>query len=407
MHVLFLSDNFPPESNAPATRTFEHAKRWVAAGCRVTVVTCVPNFPAGKIFPGYRNRLRQRETIDGIEVIRVWSYITANQGFLRRSLDYVSFMVTATIAGIFLPRPDVVVATSPQFFAACAGWMVGAARRRPFVLELRDLWPDSIVAVGAMSESPLIAMLRRLEYFLYRKATRIVSVTYSFRRILCGGGIAAEKIAVVRNGADLAEFRPGPKPEELVERHGLDGAFVVGYIGTIGMAHGLGTILEAAALLRTDERIRFLVVGDGAERESLERLARQRGLSNVIFTGPVPRPQIGGYWRLADAALVLLRDSPVFANVLPSKMFEAMATSRPIILAVRGEAQELLAEADAGISIPPEDAAALSRAIQDLAADHARCARFGAQGREFVSHCLDRDRLALQMLEELKLAARV
>ena len=406
LKVLFLTDNFPPESNAPATRTYEHAKRWVAAGCQVTIVTCAPNFPTGKVFPGYRNRAWSRESVDGIEVVRVWTYIAPNAGFLRRTLDYLSFMVSSTVASLFVRRPDVVVATSPQFFTACAGWVVAALRRRPFVMEIRDLWPDSIVAVGAMRETALIRLLRKLEYFLYRRATRIVSVTHSFRRVLGRGGIVESKVAVIRNGADLDGFRPGPKPSELVRKFALEGRFVAGYIGTIGMAHGMRTLLDCAEILKADAEVRLLVVGEGAERASFEREAAERGLDNVILVGPVPRTEILRYWRLLDAALVLLRDAPVFRTVLPSKIFEAMATAKPIILGVEGEARELLVNAGAGLCVPPEDPQALAQAIRTLARDSSMGAALGEAGRQYVGVHLNRDELAKQMLAELEIAAR-
>jgi hypothetical protein len=405
MRILFFSDNFPPETNAPATRTFEHTRRWVKAGAKVTVITTQPNFPAGKIFPGYRNRLLQREWMDGVEVIRVWTYITANEGFARRTLDYLSFMVAGFLAALFLPRPNVIVSTSPQFFTACAAWALSVFKWRPFVFELRDLWPDSILAVGAMKESAATRALKRLEYFLYRRAARIVSVTHSFRTVLAGNGIPADKIAVVRNGADLKGYTPGPKPEALAKRHGLEGRFVAAYIGTIGMAHGLGTILEAAERMKDAPEIAFVLVGDGAERAALEREAKDRGLRNVVFVGPVGKDQVADYWRLADAALVLLRDRPVFRHVLPSKMFEAMATERPIVLGVLGESAELLQAAGAGVVIQPEGAEALANALRRLAADPQGARELGRNGRRFVEAELDRDKLAAQMLEELRAAA--
>jgi glycosyltransferase involved in cell wall biosynthesis len=402
MHILFLTDNFPPETNAPATRTFEHARRWVRAGARVTVVTTAPNFPAGKVFPGYRNRMVQREWLDGVETIRVWTYITANEGFARRTLDYMSFMVTGFLTSLFLPRPDVIVSTSPQFFTACAAYVLSLFKRRPFVFELRDLWPDSIIAVGAMRESAAIRALKRLEYFLYRKAARIVSVTNSFKSVLSGNGIPPEKIAVVRNGADLVGFTPGPKPQDLVERHGLQGKFVAAYIGTVGVAHGLGTILDAAERLAGNERVAFVVVGDGAERLSLETTAKRRGLVNVVFVGAVGKDAVVQYWRLADAALVLLRDRPVFRHVLPSKMFEAMATERPIILGVLGESAALLEQANAGVVIQPESAQALAEAVTTLSMNPGAAETMGRSGRRFVEAELDRDKLAAAMLHELQ-----
>ena len=405
MHILFLTDNFAPETNAPASRTHEHTRRWVAAGHRVTVVTTAPNFPAGKIFDGYRNRLWQRERIDGVEVIRLWTYITANEGFLRRTLDYVSFMVSAILATPFLPRADVVVSTSPQFFTPCAAYIVSRLKRRPWVFELRDLWPDSIVAVGAMKETALIRALRKLEYFLYRKATRIVSVTQSFREILSKNGIDPGKIEVVPNGADLDAYQPGERSESLAEKFGCKGKFVAAYVGTIGLAHGLGTLLDAAEQLRERDDIAFVLVGAGAEEKALMAEAGRRGLINVYFAGSVSKAEVREYWRFCDVALVLLRDSPLFRHVLPSKMFEAMGMERPIILGVKGESAEILEESGAGITIPPEDAPALAHSVTEMADDRERCAALGSKGRRYAREKFNREVLAMQMLAELERVA--
>ena len=405
MHILFLTDNFPPETNAPATRTHEHAKRWVQAGHEVTVITGVPNFPSGQIHAGHRNRPWQEETVDGVRLIRVWTYITANEGFLKRTLDYISFMVTGGIAGLFVKRPDVVVATSPQFFNALGGCLLSIARRRPFVFELRDLWPDSISAVGAMQEGMAIRFLRRVEYWLYRRAARIVSVTHSFRDILVRNGIAADKIAVVPNGVDLQDFTPGPKPADLERQLGLTGKFIAAYVGTIGMAHGLGTILDAAEQLKRRDDIAFVLVGTGAEHAKLESEARTRGLTNVHFVGAVGKTQVKSYWRLCDAALVLLRDLPLFQHVIPSKLFEAWGTARPVILGVRGESAGIVKAADGGVVIPPEDAAALAEAVQRMADRPQEARDYGLAGRKHVEREYDREDLATRMLAVLKDAA--
>jgi len=402
MNILFLTDNFPPETNAPATRTHEHARNWVAAGHQVTVLTNVPNFPAGRVFPGYRNKLWQREATDGIRVVRVWTYVTANEGFLRRSLDYLSFGVTGVIGGLFLPTPHVIVATSPQIFTALGGCILAWIKRRPFVFELRDLWPDSIVAVGAMREGLLLRMLRRIEYWLYRRAAKIVSVTNAFKRILVANGIPQGKIAVIRNGVDLEAFVPGPKPVELARRLGLEGKFVAAYVGTIGMAHGLDVLLSAAERLRDRGDLAFVLVGTGAERARLEQEARRRRLDRVIFAGPVDKAEVKQYWRLCDVALVLLKDAPVFHHVIPSKIFEAMGTGRPIILGVRGESEDLLKEAGAGIAIPPENSQALAEAIIKMMDNPALCQEMGAAGRRFVETEFDRHGLALEMLNVLE-----
>ena len=405
VHILFFTDNFPPETNAPASRTHEHAKRWVASGHRVTVVTGAPNFPSGKLHEGYRNAIWKRETVDGIEVVRVWTYITANEGFVKRTLDYLSFMVTSFLASLFLPRPDVIVATSPQFFTPCSAWVVSLFRRRPFVFELRDLWPDSIVAVGAMRDSAAIRSMRKLEYFLYRRASRIVSVTHSFKRVLSGNGIDPEKIVVVPNGLDLGSYQPGTKPRELATRLGVEGKFVAAYVGTIGMAHGLSALLEAAARLKARPDIAFVLVGTGAERVALVRRCKDERLDNVIFVGAVSKADVREYWKLCDVALVLLRDSPLFEHVIPSKMFEAMGTERPIVLGVRGESRGILEAAQAGIAISPEDSGELAEAIVALAGDPARRERLGKSGRRFAIREFNRDHLAEKMLSVLASAA--
>jgi hypothetical protein len=378
MHILFLTDNFPPEVNAPASRTFEHCREWVRAGHQVTVITCAPNFPKGKVFPGYRNRLWQREEMAGIQVIRVWSYITANEGFARRILDYLSYMAAAVLAAPFVRGVDVVVGTSPQFFTACAAWMVGAMKRRPFVFELRDLWPESIRAVGAMGDSPWLDRLERLELFLYRRAAAVVSVTRSFKDNLVRRGIPAEKIHVVTNGVDATRFQPRDKDPELVERLGLEGRFVAGYVGTHGMAHALDTLLRAATRLRekgAGDRFRLLLLGDGAEKAGLVRRAGEMGLDSVIFLDTVPKDEVIRYWSLLDASIIHLRRTELFTTVIPSKLFESMGMGIPVLHGVAGESADIVARAEAGVVFPPEDDAALCDALETLAADPERYAR--------------------------------
>ncbi|MCC6193917.1 MAG: glycosyltransferase family 4 protein, partial [Burkholderiales bacterium] len=308
MRILFLSDNFPPESNAPATRLHEHAVRWVRAGHEVTVITCAPNFPEGKLYAGYRNAWRQVETIDGIRVVRVKTYITANEGFLRRTLDYMSFMAMAFGIGLTERRPDVVVATSPQFFCAIAGWALSVAKWRPFVFELRDLWPASIVAVGAMGRSPAIRLLERIELFLYRRAAAVVSVTESFRDDLVARGIARDKIYVVINGVDLDRYEPRPRDPALEREFALEGKFVAGYMGTHGLAHALPKVLEAAERLRHRADIAFFFAGAGAQRDAVERIVTERGLANVRLIPRQPKERMPALWSACDVAIVPLRD---------------------------------------------------------------------------------------------------
>lgn len=372
MHVLFLADNFPPETNAPASRTFEHAREWVAAGHRVTVITCAPNFPHGKVFDGYRNRLWQQEDISGIRVIRVWSYMTGNAGFALRILDFISFMASGFVAALFVRKADVVVGTSPQFFTAVASWAVAAIKRRHFVFELRDLWPESIRAVGAMRQGWALALLERLELFLYRRASAVISVTRSFKQDLIGRGIDGEKIHVVTNGVDTKRFRFRPKDAEIAAELGVEGCFVAGYIGTHGMAHALDTLLDAAAILQEDPAaadIRILFLGDGAARGALMARAVDMGLTNTIFCASVPRHDVPRYWSLLDVSLIHLRGTELFKTVIPSKMFECMGMGIPILLGVQGEAAEILRQSGAGIAFEPENSQQLAEQLKSLCRD--------------------------------------
>lgn len=369
MHVLFLSDNFPPEVNAPASRTHEHCVRWVQAGHRVTVITGVPNFPRGRVFAGYRNLPWQQEVVAGIRVIRVWTYVAPNDGFARRIADYSSFMVSAALAGLAVRDVDVVVGTSPQFFTACAAWAVGALKRRPFVFELRDLWPESIKAVGAMRDSRAIRVLERIELFLYRRAARIVAVTNSFKRSLCARGIDAAKIDVITNGVDLARFSPRPKDAQLQRQLGLQGKFVAGYIGTHGLAHALETLLEAAQRLREQpdgDEYCLLLLGDGARKAALVERARAMGLDNVRFVDSVPKDQVVRYWALLDASIIHLRRTPLFGSVIPSKLFECMGMGIPLLHGVAGESAEIVRREGVGLVFEPENAEQLVQGLRRL-----------------------------------------
>jgi glycosyltransferase involved in cell wall biosynthesis len=339
----------------------------------VTVITCVPNFPNGKVFKGYRNRLWQTEDMEGIRVIRVWSYITRNDGFTKRILDYLSFMVSAFLAAMFVRRVDVIIGTSPQFFTVCAAYATSVLKRRPWIFELRDIWPESIRTVGAMKGERLLNLLEKLELFLYRKATAVVGVTNAFKRNLIGRGIDSAKIFVVTNGVDTSRFTRIPKDEELLADLNLKDAFVAGYIGTHGMAHGLDTLIDAAHTLANSElsaRIRILMLGDGAHRQRLEDRATAEGLTNIRFINSVPKQDVTRYWSLLDVSIIHLKKSELFTSVIPSKMFECMGMAIPILHGVEGESAEIVLEHDIGLTFEPENHIQL---VERLIALHDDC----------------------------------
>ena len=404
LHILFLTDNFPPESNAPASRTFEHCREWVRAGHQVTVITCAPNFPKGKVFDGYRNRLWQQEELDGIRVIRVWSYITANEGFVKRILDYQSFMVSAILAAPFVRGVDLVVGTSPQFFTACAAYLVSRMKRIPFVFELRDMWPESIKAVGAMKDSAAIRFLERVEMFLYRKASRIVTVTHSFRHTLMRRGIDGSKIDVVTNGVDLSHFTPQAKDRQLVQQLALQGMFVAGYIGTHGMAHSLETLLEAAAALQQTkgaEDVRLLFLGDGARKAAIATQAQAMGLRNVLFLESVPKDQVVRYWSVLDVSIIHLRNTELFTTVIPSKLFECMGMGLPVLHGVAGESADIVRREQVGEVFESENAQQLVAGLLRMRDEPTAYASFQRNGLAAAQR-YDRKSLALQMLQVFK-----
>lgn len=408
MHILFLTDNFPPEVNAPASRTHDHCQAWVAAGHQVTVITCAPNFPKGQVFPGYRNRLWQSEMMDGIRVIRVWSYITRNEGFTKRILDYVSYMVTAFIAALFVRRVDVIVGTSPQFFTACAAYAVSVVKRRPWIFELRDIWPESIRAVSAMKQERLLDALEKLELFLYRKASAVVSVTHAFKRNLVQRGINGDKISVITNGVNTTRFLPGPKHAELEARLGLNGKFVAGYIGTHGMAHGLETLVEAACLLKAADwaqDIRIIMLGDGANRGAIEAMARARGADNMLFLSSVPKDEVARYWSLLDVSIIHLADQPLFETVIPSKIFECMGMGIPVLHGVRGESAEIVTSTGIGLTFAPGDAHDLVAQLERLHSDTPLRQTMAERGPQAAGK-YDRQFLAMRMLDVMKALVR-
>lgn len=353
MKILFLTDNFPPEVNAPATRTYEHCREWVKDGHDVTVITCFPNYPIGRVYDGYKNSLRKTEIVDGIKVIRVWTYITSNSGFLKRVIDYISFSVTSFLAGLFC-KCDIIVATSPQFFTALSGRTLHFFKRKPWIMEVRDLWPESIKTVGAMNDGLVLRYFSKEEKWCYRSAEKIVVVTDSFKREIASMGIDPAKIYVVKNGVNTECFKPRPKSAELLRELGLESRRVLGYIGTLGMAHKLDFLLDCIKGL---DDYSLLIMGEGADKENIRRKIADEGITNVVLLDSVPKNKVADYVALQDAALINLRRDPLFTTVIPSKIFETAAMNVPIMLGVDGEARALVEQYGAGVFYEPENKA--------------------------------------------------
>lgn len=407
MHILFLTDNFPPEGNAPATRTYEHVREWVKEGHKVTVITCAPNFPEGKVFDGFENKWLSKTQYEGINVWRVKSYITANEGFLKRTLDFISFMLSSFFFGLFTKKVDVVVGTSPQFFTVISAWALAKLKRSPFVFELRDIWPASITAVGAMKKSNMITFLEKVEMFLYRQANLIVSVTNSFKTELIERGVDGNKIEVVLNGVDLSRYEPvNAKSPTYAVPNGLENKFVVGYIGTHGLAHALEKILEAAVSLAENKEIVFVFAGGGAAKPELEKRAQELKLSNVVMIPRQPKDKMPELWSLCDISLISLKDTPLFETVIPSKIFESMGMGLPMLYSgPQGEASKIILDASAGVIVPPENPEALAKEVEKLWQQREELTKLADNSYRGAAQ-YDRKTLSLEMLKHVANVAK-
>jgi colanic acid biosynthesis glycosyl transferase WcaI len=406
MRILYVSQYFPPEMGAPAARADELSRHWASAGHDVTVLTGFPNHPTGVVPAGYRAKFRRlvfRERINGVMVVRTWLLPFPNRKSHERILNYSSFAASAAATGLSISCPEVVIATSPQLLVGLSGWWLARCKGVPFVFEVRDLWPESLAAVGVGTKNSwLHKSLARIAGFLYRSADRVVVVSPAFKdHLIEHWQVPQEKISVVENGVETDLFSPRPTAE-LRKHLAADNEFIVSYIGTLGLAQGLETILDAAALAQeTHPRVLFLMVGEGAEKEHIIAQAHARGLQNVRFVDQQPREKIPDYICASDACLVLLKKTELFKTVIPSKMLEFMSCARPVILGVEGQARTILEEASAGLSTEPENSAALLQAIHRLADDSGLAQTLGQNGREYILRRFSRRQTALHYLRLL------
>jgi glycosyltransferase involved in cell wall biosynthesis len=399
VRIAYVCHYFVPEPAAPAARVHEFARAWVHAGHAVSVITTFPNHPLGHIPPAYSGRWWATERLDGIRVLRCWLYAVPNTGVGRRGLDHLSFMLTSLAFGLpRLGKVDVVVASSPTLFSALSAWLIARVQRVPFVLEIRDLWPEAIVGLGLMRPGPVVRVLEALARFLYRQAALVVVVTDAFADRLAAQTVPRCKLAVIPNGADTRLFSPAT--DGVLTRHalGLDDRFVVAYIGSHGLSHGLGAVLDAAA---AQPDVTYLLVGDGADRARLLAERDRRGLHNVVMRPSVDKAEVPGLYAAADVCLVPLRDVPIFEAFVPSKLFEMLAAGRPVIGAVRGEAREILTRSGGALLVEPEHGDQLAQAVDQLRADPILRAELARKGRAFAEQHYDRDVLAARYLELL------
>lgn len=404
MHIVYLCHYFYPEIGAPSVRVLETAAQWVKLGHQVTVVTCFPNHPTGVIPENYRGRFFMREMVQGIQVFRNFVLATPNEGVWRRTLCHLSFMISSVIFSLpRLKKPDIIIASSPTFFSAFSGLVISRLKRIPFVFEVRDLWPAAIAELGVLKSKRVIKILESWELFLYRHAQKIVVVTESFKENLIRRGIPAAKIEIVYNGVDPERFGK-LESRPLKQKYHLEGRRVFLYTGALGISHSLEFILQVAEKCRDDKDLLFLFVGEGAKKEELQALVTQRNLENVLFWPGQPREIMPEIYALADVCLVSLKKVALFSQFIPSKIFEIMAGSKPIIACLEGEAARILEKSGAAVIVAQEDLAALETAVRSLCDNEDLRQQMGRNGREFVIRYFDRRVLARHYEEILAMA---
>lgn len=401
MEILLIAENFYPETNAPAKRLFEHAKEWVKLGNKVTVLTGVPNVPKGRVFNGYKNKIYQSEKIDGIKIVRVWTFIAKNEKFVLRTLDFISFMFSSFFFGLFIKKHDKIIVSSPQFLPVISGFAIAKIKNIPFILEIRDLWPESIVALGAMKKNNyIIRILDAIAKYIYQKSELIIVVTKAFKDNLINMGINKDKITVIENGFNFDNnLIPNKSIEAIQQEYNISNKnFTVSYIGTVGMSHGIGVILKSAKLIKD---VNFLIIGEGADKESLQKIAKDEKINNIVFIDNINWQEIVNINQIVSANLIHLRNLELFKTVIPSKIFESMALKKPILAGLIGESLDIIKQSKSGLEVKPEDENSLVEKILQMKNNKNLCDQLANNGFKLVQDRYNRKILAQKMVERI------
>lgn len=405
MNILYISQYYPPEMGAPSQRVSELSKFWVKQGYQVSVITGMPNHPDGIIHAKYKTEYFKEEWIDGVRVLRVFLYVTANKGIIKRVFSFISFTITSLFVGLFMNKPDIVIATSPQLFVGISGLFIAKLKRIPFVFEVRDIWPQSAVELKMIKSHLVIRLMEKLEKFLYYKADAVVVVAESFRDILKAKGVDAEKIVFLPNGIDRSRFDI-KEDKKIIEKHvDLKGKFVIGYFGTMGIAHGLDIVIRAAEHFKKGD-VHFVFIGDGADKSRIERLVVLKKLSNITIIDKIPASDIPYAIKEIDAGLIHLKNIPLAAEALPSKMFEYMGMGKPILAGFSGYGKKLIESNNAGIVFRPENTKEFIEAVEILKNDPELKKKMGENAKKLVLKSFDREILSeeyAKMLSSIKI----
>jgi glycosyltransferase involved in cell wall biosynthesis len=389
MHWLLIHQAFVSPHEAGGTRHFELARYLQAQGHRITIIASDVSYLTGEKIMEHPG-LAGEEEIEGIRIIRAYALPTLHKNFLWRLLAFWVFMITSAWVALKVKDIDGVMGTTPPLFQAVSAWVVASLRRKPFLLEVRDLWPEFAIDMGVLTNPVLIYASRWLEGFLYARATHILVNSPAYRDYLLDRGIPESKVSFIPNGVDTAMFYPEQSGEELRRTWGLQKKFVVTYAGALGQANDIETLLQAAQQLQNIPDIHFLLVGDGKERIRLQQLAETWKLKNVTFTGARPKAEMPTFLAASDACVAILQDIPMFRTTYPNKVFDYMAAGRPTILAIDGVIRQVVEDAKGGVFAPPGDYIALADVVQTLANDPVLTETLGRNARIYVENHFER-----------------
>lgn len=398
MKILLIHQAFVSPQEAGGTRHYEFARRCIDAGHEFTIVASTLSYLSGKSSVD-GNHLVTEQHMDGVRILRAYTYPALHKSFVWRVVSFLSFMVTSVWAGLHAGPVDLVMGTSPPIFQAVSAWLVAFLRRRPFLLEIRDLWPEFGIDMGVLTNPLLIKLARWLERFLYNRATHLLVNSPAYRDYLLEKGIPAAKISLIPNGVDPAMFDPDAAGEQIRQKYGLESRFVVTYAGALGIANDIPTILRAARHLQNDSNVHILLVGDGKERANLENMAQEFQLTNVTFVGSRPKQAMKDFLAASDVGLATLQNIPMFRMTYPNKVFDYMAAGRATVLGIDGVIREVIEMAEGGIFVPPGNDAELAAALRQLSKQPQLVKKMGASARSYVEKQFNRADQARQFIE--------
>ncbi len=398
MKILFLTQYCPPEVGAPQNRIFEFAKQLKKFNHEVTILTAMPNYPKGEIFEGYRGKKVVLEEIDGIKIVRTSIYATKDKSFTKRLRNYLSFTFSSVLTGSkYIDKQDAIITESPPLFLGWSGYILAKRKKAKFIFNVSDLWPESAVKLDMLHNKLLIKLSTWLEEFCYKKAHAVTGQTQGIVDNIVSRGFDKNKVHLITNGVDTEFFKRENRDEEFRKELGIDNKFAICYAGIHGIAQGLEVIIESADILRDYKDIQFLFFGDGPEKETLINMVKEKGLNNVTFMPVQSKPKMPRIIASMDATIIPLKRLDLFKGALPSKMFEALSSELPIILAVEGEAEKLIKSAGAGITVEPENSKEIAEAVLTLYKDESLRSKLGQNGRKYVMENYAREAISRKL----------